>query len=131
MEQHKGSCLCGKVRIIVNGALADADACHCDQCRKWSGHFLVSTEAERNEVVIEGEEHVKWFESSERARRGFCENCGSALFFDPLDKNKHSWTGICMGLFDTQNEVKLSHHIFVSEKGEYYNITDGLPQNQT
>ena len=34
-----------------------------------------------------------------------------------------------MGLFDGQTGAKLTHHIFTADKGDYYEITDGLPQN--
>ncbi len=130
MTTHKGSCLCGKVKITVKGSLSSADACHCKQCQKWTGFYGVSTETELECLTIDGTEFVKWFESSEKARRGFCISCGTHLFFDPLDKQKHSWTGIYMGVFDSPTNVKISHHIFVAEKGDYYDITDSLPQNQ-
>jgi len=48
---------------------------------------------------------------------------------DPIDKEKHDWIAISMGAFDTPTETKLGFHIFVAEKGDYYEITDGLPQN--
>ncbi len=35
-----------------------------------------------------------------------------------------------MGLFDGETGTSLSMHIFVAEKGDYYSIGDGLPQNE-
>ena len=61
---------------------------------------------------------------------GFCSTCGASLFFDPLDKEKHDWIGISMGAFDTPTHTTLALHIFVAEKGDYYEIMDGLPQNK-
>jgi len=52
------------------------------------------------------------------------------LFFDPLDTNKHQWIGIALGSFDQPTGANLGQHIFVAEKGDYYEINDGLPQNQ-
>ncbi len=127
---HKGSCLCGAVKFEVSGELGSTDACHCVQCRKWTGHFLASTEVPRSALTIHGVENLSWHHSSEKVRRGFCTECGSSLFFDPIDQNKHSWIGISMGAFDTPTETKLALHIFVAEKGDYYEIADGLPQNE-
>lgn len=127
---HKGSCLCGAVKFEVTGELGSADACHCIQCRKWTGHFLPGTEVPRSAVTIHGKENIKWYHSSEKARRGFCNKCGSSLFFDPVNISKHNWIGISMGAFDTPTKIKLSMHIFVAEKGDYYEINDGLPQNK-
>ncbi len=127
---YKGSCLCGAVKFNISGELGKADACHCKQCRKWTGHFFPSVEVNRDFLQIEINDALKWHQSSEKARRGFCSKCGSSLFFDPLDQTKHNWTAVALGAFDEPTQIKLSLHIFVSEKGDYYELNDGLPQNQ-
>lgn len=124
---HKGSCLCGVVTFQVTGVLPSPDGCHCSQCRKHSGHYFTSTDIPRSSLTIFGEEHVKWFRSSEKVRRGFCSNCGSSLFWDPIFKD---WTAVAMGAFDTPTQTKMSKHIHVASKGDYYDIQDGLPQTQ-
>src|SRR4051812_46985963 len=121
---HKGSCLCGAVKFEVAGALPPPTACHCTKCRKHTGHFEAGTEVVRSALTIHGAEHVKWYHSSEKVRRGFCANCGSSLFFDPLDQVKHNWIGIMMGAFDGPTGTKLVRHIFVADKGDYYDIAD-------
>ena len=78
-------------------------------------------------VTIHGVENVTWFQSSDKARRGFCLLCGSSLFWDPLHKD---WIGIAMGAFDAPTATKLRIHIHVAEKGDYYEIKDELPQNE-
>lgn len=127
---HKGSCLCGAVKFEVKGSLSAVEGCHCSMCRKWTGHFLASTEVTRSALTVQDSDSVSWFHSSEKVRRGFCSNCGTSLFFDPLDKKKHDWIGISMGAFDKPTDTKMALHIFVAEKGDYYEITDGLPQNK-
>ena len=124
---HKGSCLCGAVTFEVEGELHPPDACHCRQCRKQSGHYFASTDVPRSAVTVHGGDKVTWFRSSEKVRRGFCSICGSALFWDPLEKD---WTGLSMGAFDGPTGTRLRIHIFVADKGDYYDIADGLPQNQ-
>jgi hypothetical protein len=121
----RGSCLCGAVTFDVNGALPPPDACHCSACRRHSGHVFVSTDVPRASVTIRGAEHVTWFHSSERVRRGFCRTCGSSLFWDPIDRD---WIGVAMGAFDLPTGTHLAIHVHVSEKGDYYDIDDGLPQ---
>ena len=123
---HKGSCLCGAVTFEVTADLPPPDACHCTQCRKHSGHYFASTDVPRSALTVHGADRVAWYQSSERIRRGFCSVCGSTLFWDPTHKD---WTGIAMGAFDTPTRTKLKIHIFVADKGDYYDIADGLPQN--
>ncbi len=127
IKMHKGACLCGAVSFQVEGDLPPPDACHCTQCRKQSGHFFASTDVPRAALTILGEERVTWFRSSAMVRRGFCSVCGSALFWDPPAKD---WIGVAMGAFEEPTNTRLRIHIFVAEKGDYYDITDGLPQNQ-
>jgi len=122
-----GSCLCGAVRIAVDGPLGPADACHCTQCRKQTGHYFASTNVPRSALSVEGEDKVGWYRSSEKVRRGFCTICGSVLFWDPLERD---WTSVAMGAFEAPTGTKLELHIHVADKGDYYAIADGLPQHE-
>ncbi|MCK6546140.1 GFA family protein [Myxococcota bacterium] len=124
---HEGACLCGAVTFEVRVPLPGPDACHCTQCRRWSGHVFVSTDVPRSAVTIRGAEHVTWFRSSEKVQRGFCARCGSSLFWDPVHKD---FIGIAMGAFERPTGTKLKIHIHVADKGDYYDITDGVPQNE-
>jgi hypothetical protein len=126
-ESHQGSCLCGAINFKVVGSLPGPDACHCTQCRKHSGHFSAGTDVPRSSVTIQGEENIKWFRT-ENVRRGFCLTCGSSLFFDPDEKD---WIGIAMGAFDSPTQTKLRIHIYVGDKGDYYEIGDNVPQRVT
>jgi hypothetical protein len=124
---HKGSCLCGAVSFEVEGELPPPDACHCTACRKHSGHYFASTDVPRSALTIAGEDKVGWFQSSGKVRRGFCSVCGSSLFWDPVFRD---WIAIAMGAFDDRTATHLKMHIFVAEKGDYYDIADGLPRNE-
>ena len=123
-----GSCLCGAVRFEVTGTLPPPDACHCSQCRKHSGHFWASTDVSRAAVAIHGADNLTWFRSSEKVQRGFCSTCGASLFWDPIKKK--DTIAIAMGAFDSPTDTRLGIHIYVADKGDYYDIADGVPQNQ-
>jgi hypothetical protein len=122
---YRGSCLCGAVAFSVTGALDAPDACHCSQCRKQSGHYWASTDVPRDALAITGEEALKWFRSSAKVRRGFCGLCGSSLFWDMDGRSRMA---VAMGAFDKPTETRLGAHIFVGDKGDYYDIADGLPK---
>jgi len=122
---HTGSCLCGAVRFRTKGALRGVVYCHCSQCRKQTGHIVASTNSKDEDIVIEGQEAIRWYEASDVARRGFCGTCGSVLFW----KHKELHTiSIMAGSFDQPSGLAGEAHIFVADKGDYYEIEDGLPQ---
>jgi hypothetical protein len=115
------------VTYTIEGDLKPGDACHCSQCRKQSGHFWASTDVPEDRIVIDGADNLTWYHASEKIRRGFCKICGSFLFWDPTHQPR---IAVALGTFDTPTGTALSHHIFVSDKGDYYAIADGLPQEE-
>ena len=118
-----GKCLCGAVSFTVDGPLGRATACHCGQCRKQSGHHWASSSAVEGDITINGS--VKWYAASAVAKRGFCPNCGSFLFWKAHADDEISFS---LGALDEPTGIKLECHIFVADKGDYYEIADGLPQ---
>ncbi len=119
--KHSGGCLCGQVTYSVSGDLRPVVACHCTQCRKTSGHHVAATSAAREDVTISGE--VAWYASSPSARRGFCGTCGSNLFWD----GPGTHLSIFAGTLDGATNLEIIGHIFCADKGDYYELTDGLP----
>jgi hypothetical protein len=115
------------VRYRIRGALRDAIACHCGQCRRTSGHHAAMTSASAEDLTLVSSETLSWYRSSASAERGFCRVCGSNLFWRPEGENR---TAITAGTLDSPTGIKLMEHIFVADKGDYYSIDDGLPQKR-
>lgn len=119
----EGACLCGAVKFEVGEGAQGYSVCHCNQCRKQSGHTWSSGFAPEANIKIDGE--VRWFEASETAKRGFCPICGSSLFWKAHNEDTMSFA---LGAVDNPTGITLQKHIFVADKGDYYDIADGLPQ---
>ncbi len=124
-EHHTGRCLCGGVRYEVSGPLRPIVACHCAQCRRQTGHFMASTAAKRAHFTLARAGGLKWYASSAEARRGFCGECGSVLFWDGEGRD---YISIAVGSLDPPTGLTIAQHIFVADKGDYYTIDDGVPQ---
>ncbi len=122
---HTGSCLCGAVAFTIDGELSPPSACHCGQCRKQSGHVWASTSTHQDNLSFSASDPLRWFRASDIARRGFCSACGSFLFWQHNDEDTIS---ISMGALSEPTGLHLARHIFVADKGDYYDITDDLPQ---
>lgn len=78
-----GGCQCGAVRFAVSGPLGRASICHCRMCQKAFGAFYGPLVAAPGLTWTRGA--PAHFQSSNRARRGFCRDCGTPLTFEPDD----------------------------------------------
>lgn len=119
-----GQCLCANVTFTVRGAPFNVVYCHCSQCRKQSGHYWASASVLMSDITITGQ--VSWYAASTTARRGFCATCGSFLFWQGHDATD---IGFALGAIDGSTGISMEKHIFVADKGDYYPLCDGLPQD--
>lgn len=123
-----GSCLCKGVQFELSGTLRNSVACHCMQCRKTSGHYVSATQVEADQLHITQDETLVWFQSSPQAKRGFCARCGSSLFWRHEADN--GATSVMSGTLDGETGLQTEKHIFVADKGDYYEIADNVPQEE-
>lgn len=118
--QHHGACLCGAVRVTAKPKSPDIGVCHCSMCRKWGGGPLLAVECEGT-VHFEGAEQISIFDSSQWAERGFCQKCGTHLFYRLKERPLYA---IPVGLFDNGNEWRLADQIFVEQKPSFYSFSE-------
>jgi len=121
----EGRCECGKVAFRVDEVRETVTACHCGQCRRTSGHLWASTYAPYEKFHLTEDEGLEWFASSDFAKRGFCKFCGSSLFYR---MNDEAGIAIAAGCLTPPTGLTITKHIFVADKGDYYEITDDAPQ---
>ncbi len=115
-KDFMGSCLCGNISYQVKGELRPVILCHCTQCRKTSGHHVAATSCQTDTLTIEGDS-LNWYQSSDYAKRGFCQICGSNLFWRPAQGSK---TAIFAGTLDGDTGLKVEAQIYTENKGDYY-----------
>ena len=116
----KGSCLCGAVSVSTTSMSNHVGACHCNMCRKWGGGSLLAVECE-SDVNFSGQENIRVYQSSEWAERGFCNKCGSHLFYRLKQNNQYF---IPVGIFDSSEGLVFDHQVFIDEKPEYYSFAN-------
>ena len=120
----QGGCLCGAVRYEATGHFRSVTVCHCSMCLKTHGTAAGYTAIDRPALEMTEDRGLRWYRSSEEARRGFCNECGASLFFDWLSAPHIS---IAAGTLDQPTGLRTVAHIYVADKGDYYEIADGLP----
>jgi hypothetical protein len=108
------------MRYEVHGPLRDVLVCHCEECRRWHGHLGAYTAAAREDLVVLDERALRWIDSPRSdaaARRGFCGECGSSLFWDAPGRETIS---IAAGTLDGPTGLRVSDHSYVAQAGDYY-----------
>jgi hypothetical protein len=119
-----GGCACGGVRYAVSGALRQIIACHCEQCRRTSGHFVAATACRREHFKLLEQGSLQWYSAVPGYRRGFCNVCGASLFFEETGKERVS---IAAGSLDAPQGLHIAAHIYTAEAGAYYAIDPDAP----
>ena len=124
-----GQCLCGAVTYEVRGPLRDIFLCHCLECRRWGGHAGAFAATFNDDLVIGETDALCWIDSPEsdhRARRAFCSECGSSLFWQAAGSER---TGIAAGTLDDPTGLRVAAHIYTHQAADFELLDDGLPRD--
>lgn len=117
-----GKCLCGAVELEIElaNAISEIAACHCSMCRNWLGGPMLAIDSGVLKS-IKNESSITRYQSSEWAERGFCNKCGTSLFYYLKPADQYHFP---VGLLEDKLQFKFSHQIFIDEKPEYYSFSN-------
>lgn len=118
-ETLTGGCQCGKVRFALSD-IGRPSICHCRMCQKAFGSFFAPLVIAKDGHFTRGE--PKWFESSNMAKRGFCENCGT-----PLAYQTKFGLEFAIGAFDDPTKIAPVVQVNLSDKLEFFDGLSSLP----
>lgn len=107
---HSGTCLCGEVRVTVAAPMSEISGCFCELCRKFGGGVQFGIETPAEAVTLEGP--VKVHRSSRLAERGWCDTCGSAVFFRYVAGDDAGYFELSPGLFADPGGARLTRLVF-------------------
>jgi hypothetical protein len=117
LTAETGRCLCGAVSFTAAQVDPGMHACHCSNCRRWTGGPSLSANAAG--VVFEGTAYLTVYESSAWGERGFCRKCGSSLFFRLQGSDRYI---LNHGSFDNPDHLKVVGEIYIDEKPSSYDF---------
>lgn len=105
-----GQCMCGAVTVTATSTDPVLRACHCEMCRRHNSFAFVNIQTDPNSIDISGP--VKVFKSSDWAQRGFCETCGSTLWYGMQHDGSRN---LSAGLFTELGGAEIVQEYFVDE----------------
>ncbi|KAL1956245.1 hypothetical protein VTO42DRAFT_7505 [Malbranchea cinnamomea] len=131
----RGGCLCKKIRFMSTSYPEHMSNCLCVQCRKSAGGPFQTYARFPRSAIAWVTEPPKYFRSSDWARRGFCDTCGSSLTFE-MDK-RPEWISIAPSSIDCWEIPEEERHklgkpvfyVFARERAVWFDApADRLPR---
>jgi hypothetical protein len=126
----RGSCLCGAVTYVVEGAPLRAWNCHCGRCRRarsaaYASNLFTASDGVR---FTRGEDLLASYKvpDAERFTHVFCRQCGSSM---PRVDLRMPLAFVPMGSLDDDPGMRPQGHIFTESMAPWYTIADDLPQH--
>ena len=113
-----GTCLCEKIEVKLEKKKNKVGACYCGMCRKWADGALyyIWKPYLEGDFGLEGKDNINEYVSSEKAKRGFCKNCGTSLYYK-LTSGEFFFNA---GLFsDYDSDFELIKEYDVEQKPRY------------
>ena len=130
MENLQGRCLCGAVRFSYEPPSLWCSHCHCTLCQRAHGAAFVTWVGAAEQRFHFLQQHdLKWYQSTEDSRRGFCASCGSTLFFQ-----SKRWPGeihVVRTAFEGEIDLQPQAHSYWDTHVDWYTCKDDLPRGQT
>ena len=125
----RGSCLCGGVRYRIEGPMRDVVECHCDRCRKTSGHHVAATQARVDDIALEQSDTLRWFTPADDpgVRYGFCRTCGSSLFW--TTEGSESWS-VSAGTLEQPTGLRTAAVWFADQVSDYGALDPSVPAHR-
>ncbi len=125
----KGACQCGTISYELLAAPIKVIACHCKECQTLStSAFSITTIVEAESIRFSGETH-EWERSSDSGninRAHFCPTCGNRIYhINPLEPNIIK----LKGRLENSKGVNPTSHIWLSEKQDWYEVPENIPQH--
>lgn len=123
-----GGCLCGRVRFAARGPSLFSCHCHCHWCRRAHGAAFVTWLGMREDAVelTQGGDAVRWYSATPQSRRGFCDTCGTTLFF--ASTLAPGELHIAQALLDAPADRAPQAHVFFDAHVPWVALSDALPR---
>lgn len=87
-----GGCQCGAVRYRATAMLDNSHLCHCRMCQKAMGNIFAALVAAPAAAITWTRGKASVFMSSQNVARGFCNQCGTPLFYNDVTGTRVNFT---------------------------------------
>lgn len=122
-----GRCACGGVRYTTSRPLRAVVNCHCERCRRISGHFMAATGCHPDGLHLDTDETLRWYEPVPGVAYGFCGTCGATLFWRADDVP--GWISITAGTLDPPTGLTTTSAWWTGAASDYHRLDRSLAEH--
>ena len=116
----KARCLCGVTQFEVQLRNHEVAACHCSMCRRQTGGPLMTVDIQDIDFI--DPQHLSVFRSSDWGERGFCNACGTLIFWRTKD---HTFANInVFSLEQLPEDLNFNLEIYVDNQPAFYSFNN-------
>jgi hypothetical protein len=116
-----GGCLCGAARYTLTERPEGYGACHCGMCRRWTGGIELGVMVRPGGITWERGDSLRTYRSSDWAERGFCDICGSSLFWRLTAPGPmQGMMSVSAGSLDSLEGLELTTEVYIDYKPAGY-----------
>ena len=119
-----GACVCRGVVFSITGPRRDVYNCHCERCRRFTGHHMAATAVDPAHVAFTAEATLTWYAPVDGVEYGFCSRCGSSLFWRAAAHPEKLC--IAAGALDQPTGLRTTRAWYVAEAADYHERQPGL-----
>jgi hypothetical protein len=124
-----GGCQCGAIRYAFYAPLEKPHVCHCRMCQRATGGVFAALAGGKPDNFAWTRGQPKFFASSNLAKRGFCDKCGTPLSFKYDLGTARMYTTI--GSLDHPETVVLEKQFGIESRLSWVKFCEDVPGERT
>jgi len=114
----KGQSACGETTFDVELKNHKVHACHCSICRRQTSGVIMTIDVEHATLNFIKQNRLAIYESSEWGERGFCNACGTNLFWRTKDQSYCNVNAFALN--EMPEDLNLDMEIYIDCKPQFY-----------
>ncbi|MDF2417522.1 GFA family protein [Acinetobacter beijerinckii] len=114
----KGQCVCGETTFELELKNHNVHACHCSICRRQTSGVIMTIDVEYGTLNFIKQNRLAIYESSEWGERGFCNACGTNLFWRTKDQSYCNVNAFALN--EMPEDLNLDMEIYIDSKPDFY-----------
>ena len=127
-QAFTGGCQCGAIRYEITAPPTDAYYCHCRICQRAGGAPVNATARFPSDAFRLLQGAPRFYAALEHGERGFCADCGSALYYRPFAVGWQGSVFVRIPSLDEPARVTPRWHCGVESRIPWFNTDDDLPR---